>query len=226
MSGPSSATAGASTTSKCTRSTPCAPFRAAWSTSRAVSPAIRRDTPPCTLHQRTSAGVPGSRRSSLAESPRRPCLGLQSMVLSASQDESVRCWNIRTGVLALVFGGEEGHRNEVLTCDWHPWRPCTVVSAGMDNIIKVWEADGSYLDTFNQALGPWAKRPGSVRLQTVGRRSRGLGVAPLLRCAADDPKRKRLARASCVEQPGRPQSVCPASASVSCCPPCAPPACR
>lgn len=85
------------------------------------------------------------------------------MVLSASQDESIRCWNIRTGVCALVFGGEEGHRNEVLTCDWHPWEPCTVVSAGMDNIIKVWQADGPYLETFNQALGPWTKGPGSVR---------------------------------------------------------------
>lgn len=36
------------------------------------------------------------------------------MVLSV-QDESVRLWNVHTGICILVFAGAGGHRNEVLS---------------------------------------------------------------------------------------------------------------
>lgn len=40
--------------------------------------------------------------------PRRP-----ELLVSASKDESVRMWNIQTGVCVCVFAGEQGHRDQV-----------------------------------------------------------------------------------------------------------------
>lgn len=32
-----------------------------------------------------------------------------------NQDESVRLWNVHTGICILIFAGAGGHRNEVLS---------------------------------------------------------------------------------------------------------------
>ncbi|KAH6558443.1 hypothetical protein KP509_1Z063500 [Ceratopteris richardii] len=63
----------------------------------------------------------------------RPCL-----VASASKDESVRLWNINTGVCILIFAGSNGHRNEVLSVDFHPSNKDLIASCGMDNSVKIW----------------------------------------------------------------------------------------
>lgn len=60
-----------------------------------------------------------------------------SLVFSASKDESVRLWNIETNVCIAVFSGEKGHRDEILCVDPHPLGNC-FVSAGMDTSIKIW----------------------------------------------------------------------------------------
>lgn len=63
----------------------------------------------------------------------KPCL-----VASASKDESVRLWNVNTGVCILIFAGANGHRNEVLSVDFHPSDKNLIASCGMDNSVKIW----------------------------------------------------------------------------------------
>ncbi|MCD7463905.1 hypothetical protein HAX54_051682 [Datura stramonium] len=61
-----------------------------------------------------------------------------SLVISASKDESVRLWNVHTGICILVFAGAGGHRNEVLSVDFHPSDKYRIASCGMDNTVKIW----------------------------------------------------------------------------------------
>lgn len=61
-----------------------------------------------------------------------------SLVLSASKDESVRLWNVQTGICILIFAGAGGHRNEVLSVDFHPSDIYRIASCGMDNTVKIW----------------------------------------------------------------------------------------
>ncbi|CAM6101382.1 unnamed protein product [Calypogeia fissa] len=63
----------------------------------------------------------------------KPCL-----VISASKDESIRLWNVTTNVCILVMAGAGGHRNEVLSVDFHPSDMHQIASCGMDNTIKLW----------------------------------------------------------------------------------------
>ncbi|GAB2210637.1 hypothetical protein Droror1_Dr00015910 [Drosera rotundifolia] len=61
-----------------------------------------------------------------------------ALVLSASKDESVRLWNVHTGICILIFAGAGGHRNEVLSVDFHPSDMHKIASCGMDNTVKIW----------------------------------------------------------------------------------------
>jgi polycomb protein EED len=63
----------------------------------------------------------------------KPCL-----IASASKDESIRLWNADTGVCVLIFARAGGHRNEVLSVDFHNSDILRMASCGMDNTIKIW----------------------------------------------------------------------------------------
>ena len=62
------------------------------------------------------------------------------LVLSASKDESIRLWNVRTSVCIAVFAGAGGHRGAVLAIDIHPLGN-VFASSGMDTTIKIWNLE-------------------------------------------------------------------------------------
>jgi len=71
----------------------------------------------------------------LAAHPLEPAL-----LLSASKDESARLWNVHSGSCVAIFAGHEGHRQQVLSCAWHP-EGRSLVTAAMDQYIKIWSLD-------------------------------------------------------------------------------------
>jgi WD40 repeat protein len=72
-------------------------------------------------------------------------------VFSASKDRSIRMWNMRTMVCVAVFGGDRGHRDEVLSLDIHLLGNC-LASASMDTSIKIWNLnDPKLLDAMEKS---------------------------------------------------------------------------
>ncbi|CAI4222058.1 unnamed protein product [Auanema sp. JU1783] len=59
------------------------------------------------------------------------------IIASVSKDTTVRIWNIRVGLCLVVFGGIEGHMDQVLSCDWSP-DSRFLVSCGMDHSVRMW----------------------------------------------------------------------------------------
>lgn len=57
---------------------------------------------------------------------------------SASADHSVRVWSVSAGGCTAVLGGPRGHRDQVLSVDWHP-NGKQLVTAGVDGRIFIWD---------------------------------------------------------------------------------------
>ncbi len=62
------------------------------------------------------------------------------LILSASNDETIRLWNLKVPTCICIFAGHNGHREAVLSVDWHPMGDY-FVSSGMDGTIKLWSCE-------------------------------------------------------------------------------------
>lgn len=63
-----------------------------------------------------------------------------ALVMTASKDESLRLWNLRTQSTIAVFAGLKGHRGEVVHVDFDA-SGSRAASCGIDNSVRIWEID-------------------------------------------------------------------------------------
>jgi WD40 repeat protein len=64
----------------------------------------------------------------------------ENLLLTGSVDESIRLWNLQSFACVAMFGGQNGHREAVLSLSWHA-TGCRFASSGIDKSIRLWKID-------------------------------------------------------------------------------------
>eukprot|EP00607_Mallomonas_marina_P009988 CAMPEP_0182419830 /NCGR_PEP_ID=MMETSP1167-20130531/4188_1 /TAXON_ID=2988 /ORGANISM="Mallomonas Sp, Strain CCMP3275" /LENGTH=351 /DNA_ID=CAMNT_0024594941 /DNA_START=174 /DNA_END=1229 /DNA_ORIENTATION=- len=89
-----------------------------------------------------------------------------SLCFTASQDESIRMWNIRTSMCVAIFAGDKGHRLNVLTIAIHPLGNC-FVSGGMDTSIRIWNLEAPEVQTAIKKCADLQGQPDSAVFDVI-----------------------------------------------------------
>lgn len=88
------------------------------------------------------------------------------LVFSASRDQSIRLWNIRTMTCVAIFGGEQGHRDDVVSIDIHTLGNC-LASSSTDTTIKIWNLKDPILEENILKSDILDQHPENIRFKVV-----------------------------------------------------------
>lgn len=88
------------------------------------------------------------------------------ILLSVSKDMSVRLWNVTSGDCVAIFAGDAGHRDEVLSGDFHASGD-RIVSSGMDHAIMVWDISDRVKSSLAYSYRPAHERDPHTPFPTV-----------------------------------------------------------
>lgn len=60
------------------------------------------------------------------------------LLASASKDQSIRMWNLKTGSCIAILTGHEGHRDSPVCMSWHISGD-RIATSGADTFVKIWD---------------------------------------------------------------------------------------
>jgi polycomb protein EED len=88
------------------------------------------------------------------------------LMFSASKDNSIRLWNLRTCVCVAIFAGDKGHRAQVCSIDVNMLGNL-LISGGMDTSINIWNLDSPAIREAIKKSDEEPRRPGNLSFRTI-----------------------------------------------------------